>query len=183
MIDATIDGGLEVLRKFRRLPAAIQEGVIKGLTGALLETEGHVRMRADVKARRGAAGLFGRLTSYVKAPGLLEIDAAIGFRKAKGFPYELSQEFGAKAKPGKAMAMPLTTEARAVASPRNFPRKLFMLKTVGGKAFLAEKRARSVKIQYLLLKKLSPRLHFRKTVADSMWMIMDRVKKAAESRI
>jgi hypothetical protein len=180
MIDVTIERGLDVLRKFRRLPAGIQKGVVRGLTGALLETEGHVRTRADIKSRRGAAGLFGRLTSYVKAPALLDVDAAIGFRRAKGFPYELSHEYGAKAKPGGAMAMPLTPEAKQYESPRSFPRRLFVWKSATGSAFLAEKRPRSIKVQYLLLKSLPARLHFRQTVQDSMWMIMDRVVKESE---
>ena len=89
----------EILRRFERLSTGLQEGVLVGLRRGLLLAESAVRRNTSLKWRRGAAGLSGRLTSYARKVGG-QVDAAIGFRKTRAFPYELAQEFGAKAKGG-----------------------------------------------------------------------------------
>jgi hypothetical protein len=110
---------------------------------------------------------MGRLTTYARRDANFGVDAAIGFRKRSGFPYELSQEFGAKAKPGKAMAIPLTPKAKALSSPRAFPGKLALVKA-NGKAFLVEQRARSQVFQYILVKSIPASLRFMESVKASL---------------
>lgn len=172
---------LDLLRRFERLPKELQTGVKKGLGRGLLLVEDRVRANSRLKSRRGAAGLMGRLTSFVTTySGTHGVDGVIGFRRnGRGFPYELSQEYGAKAKPGKAMAMPVTAQARRYPSPRQFPRKLFIPPHM---AVLAEPYARGggIKaIQYVLLKSIPPRLNFRKTVLASGDVISREVEAAA----
>lgn len=178
----------ELVENFRNLLPSVQTGVANGLKGALLELEGMVQTRAGVKARRGAAGLFGRLTSYVDISGAgtpnAEIDGAIGFRKTRGFPYELSHEFGAKAKPGGAMTVPISSQAKS-ASGRGIDartafagRKMVVIRTMG-KAFLVETiRTRSI-LHYVLIKSLPATLHFRDTVLGAVTMISDRIEQGA----
>jgi hypothetical protein len=162
----------DVLQRFTRLPVLMQKGVIAGVRRALLITEDKVRMsnRAtgvdSVKFSGARSGLSSRLTSYARANAVLGFEGAIGFRKTQGFPYELSQEFGAKAKPGKAMAIPLTPEARAAGSPRQFPGKLRIVKTPR-KAFLVmsgKAAGFGAMVQYILVKSIPARMKFRDTV-------------------
>jgi hypothetical protein len=166
-----------ILRQFDRMPKTLQGAVVRGLTRGLLVTEDRVRRRTGIKSRHGAAGLMGRLTSFVQT-GMRDaaVDGIIGFRKTRGFPYELSQEFGAKAKPGKAMAIPVTREARRYRGPRDFPGGLFVphrqhvlaQKTRGGKML----------VHYILVRSIPPRLRFRKTVFGSRLAIGREVVKA-----
>ena len=167
-----------IMRRLDRMPAAVQGGVVKGLKRGLLLAEDHVRRNSKVKWRRGGGGLSGRLTSYARMDGRLGADAAIGFRKTSGFPYELSQEFGAKAKPGKAMAIPVTPAARRAKSPRQHPQadKLFVHATMG-KAFLMRATKRAVHLEYVLVKSIPPRLHFRDSVVKSLPMIGDQIER------
>lgn len=70
------------------------------------------------------------------------------------------QQFGAtiKAKPGKALAIPLTKEAKRIGSPRknNFPRPLFVWKSGSGHAFLAERTGKDgLRLQYILLQSVT----------------------------
>ena len=166
----------DVLKQFTRLPALMQKGVITGVRRALLIVEDKVRMSnratgADsVKFSGARSGLSSRLTSYARADAVLGFEGAIGFRKTTGFPYELSQEFGAKAKPGKAISIPLTPEARAAGSPRQFPGKLAVVKW-GNKAFLMEKVGLLSAWQYILVKSIPARMKFRDTVKDQAPMI------------
>jgi hypothetical protein len=154
----------EIVSRFNKMPAQVQAATLKGLQRGLLLAQNRVRTQTGIRARTGAAGLMGRLTSYARVQGG-DVDAAIGFRKHGGFPYELSQEFGAKAKPGKAMAIPMTPKAKRAGSPRNFPGELFIPMSSG---VLMEKRARSAVLQYVLVKSIPARLKFRENVLASL---------------
>ena len=162
----------EIMRRLSRMPAKVRGGVAKGLRRSLLALEGKVTAGADLKWRRGGAGLQGRLTSYARPDGALGVDAAIGFRKRRGFPYELAQEFGATAKAGGAMAIPVSALARRLSDrgigPRQSGLTLFRPK---GKNVLLEyrgsKRGGGFKVQplhYVLVKSIKPRLNFTKTI-------------------
>jgi len=151
--------------------------------------EDRVRTNTKVKARRGAAGLMGRLTSYARPSVKWGVDAAIGFRKTRGFPYELSQEYGAKAKPGKAMAIPINREAKALSGrgggPRDYPRELVLVKTKD-KALLfpAGKRGGTLsKPAYVLVKSIQPRLKFRENVTRSLPEISRQVVNATKKAV
>ena len=142
--------------------------------------EDRVRRQTKIKSRRGSAGLMGRLTSHVSRTGALGIDGVIGFRRTKGFPYELSQEFGARAKPGKAMAIPVSKEAKASSGPREMGIELFIPK---GTNVLAESigkgRHARVKAHWVLVRSIAPRLRFRESVLESRRSIMREVVRAA----
>ena len=176
----------ELLQKFWALPPEVRAGVRDGLAGALLDVEGRVKSNARLKWRRGNAGLAGRLTSYAKLTSDLGIEAAIGFRNTRGFPYELAQEFGAKARGGGAMAIPVTPMARRHSdrggSPRNLPGvKLIRLPNTH---VLVETRKRAApKVHYVLVKSIPPRLRFRETVASRrFWIergILDGARRGA----
>jgi hypothetical protein len=162
---------------FRRLPPRVQASIRRSLAGALLQVEGRVRRGAALKWRHGSAGLSGRLTSFVR-PGLLGLDARIGFRRTKGFPYELSQEFGAKARGGGAMAIPIDRTAKDLSErgqgPRRYPGLLRLVKT-SDKVFLFPlmKNGRRIRVRpaYVLVKSIRPRLRFRETVFGSRDLI------------
>jgi hypothetical protein len=186
-----------ILRAFDALPKNLQTGVSKGLRRALLLLEDIVKRRADVKFAGARSGLVSRLTSYVETGGALAIDGVIGFRKTAHFPYELSQEYGAQAKPGKSMVIPVSPEAKALAARGLGPKdmagvKLFIPK--GKHVLVAEvQRARlgrsstgrytservttaSVEVQYILIKSLRPRLHFRENVMDNLDVVSREVE-------
>lgn len=157
----------EVLARLHGFPPKLNASIVRELRGELLVLQTSVRRNARIKSRRGAAGLFGRLTSYadLTATG---IRSAIGFRKTGGFPYELTHEFGANAGRG-AMPVPISPDAKGLAhrnmGPRSMTAKLFVLRT-NGKAFLAEyvQGKRMPVFHYILMKSLPPRLNFRQTV-------------------
>lgn len=157
----------QIIGKFRDFPEGVQNGILEGLKRGLILSRQRVISGAGIKSRTGSAGLMGRLTTYARRDSSYGVDAAIGFRKRNGFPYELSQEFGAKAKPGKAMAIPLTPKAKRLSSPRAFPGKLAIVKA-NGKAFLVEQRARSQVFQYILVKSIPAALNFRRSVQISL---------------
>jgi hypothetical protein len=161
----------QLIARFHKFPPAIQRGMLRGLRGELLVTETRVRQRAGLKWRRGGAGLSGRLTSYARPSEQFGVDAAIGFRRTRGYPYELAQEFGAKAKAGGAMAVPLTPLARALSErgqgPRQFPGVLFLVRK-GGRATLCQMLGGTIEAQYALLKSIPPRLRFRQSVIESL---------------
>lgn len=165
----------QVINRFHAFPRATQEGIRNGLAGALLVLEGKVRTGARLTWRRGAAGLAGRLTSWCKLEGPYGIKAAIGFRKTKGFPYELAQEFGAHAKAGGAMAIPVSPMAKTHSNrglgPRQFPKKLVLVSRHDKPPLLIEALARSSKIHYVLVKSIPPRLNFRMTVRTNLPLI------------
>lgn len=150
----------EIIERFRKLPAEVRQGVAVGVKRAFPLMKTAFLQQKTVNYRMGAAGLGGRLTSYVSTDKFAFLDAAIGFRKTSKFPYELSQEFGAKAKPGKAMAIPVTTAARRAGSPRDFPKPLSLIVTMG-KAFLVEEGKNVSRLQYVLVKSIKARLRFR----------------------
>lgn len=176
----------EVLRWFDRLPKEVQTAVKKGLARALLIIEDKVRRSTGVKLSGARAGLSSRLTSYVETPSdsKIALDGVIGFRKTKGFPYELAQEFGAKAKPGKAMSIPVSPEAKRMnqlgQGPRDFPGKLFIPR---GRHVLAAymKGAGTFVTQYVLVKSIKPRLKFVETVMNNVKVIDDEVGEAVQS--
>lgn len=147
-----------VLRRFDRLPVESQGRIRRNVARELIALQGEVRARSGVRTPSGARGLMGRLTSYSEARSGIGLDAAIGFRKTRGFPYELSQEFGARAKPGGAMTIPLTPLAKRVGGAKDFPGKLFRPK---GTRILAESPAPGKLIaHYVLVKSIRPRLGF-----------------------
>ena len=172
----------QVVRYFNRLPQAVQTGVIRGVRRAFLAIEDQVRRRANLSWRRGGAGLSGRLTSYARVGGgSLGLDAAIGFRKPRGFPYELSQEFGAKAKAGKAMAIPLDATARQLSDrgegPRQYPGRLVMIKTPRNVLlFPMGKRNLRQAPAYVLVKSIPPRLHFMQNVIGNKHLIEQGIR-------
>ena len=164
----------KLLREFSALPKHLQEAVRKGLKRALLLLEDIVKRRADVKFAGARAGLVSRLTSYVETGGELAIDGMIGFRKYKHFPYELSQEFGATAKPGKSMVVPVSPQAKALAARGQGPKdmagvKLFVPKNTHVlSAYIPGRKSIGIEVQYILIKSLRPRLHFRENVMDNL---------------
>ena len=189
--------------RFNRLPKEVQTAVRKTLIGELLITEEFVRSSSQLKYQRGAAGLQGRLTSFVKNDAVYGLDGAIGYRKTRGFPYELSQEFGAKAKAGGAMAIPITPEARAASNrgmgPREaFPGKMLHFVPRQGKPPLlvltliakgsTGRRApigaalRNVQFipEYVLVKSIPPRLNFMRTVTARIPAIFQAIVDGAE---
>ena len=174
----------DILKRFTRLPVLMQKGIVLGVRRTLLIVEDKVRMQNratgpdSVRFSGARAGLSSRLTSYARASSVLGFEGAIGFRKTRGFPYELSQEFGAKAKPGKAMAIPVTPEARAVDSPRQFPGELFVRKW-GNKALLMQKVGMLTATQYVLVKRIPARMKFRDTVKGQSPMISQAVVDGA----
>jgi hypothetical protein len=174
----------QIIRRFNALPSAMQGGIVRSVGRALLLTREKVRSNSQAKARRGARGLFGRLTSYAKPDRQIGLDAAIGFRRSKGFPYELSQEFGAHARPGKAMAIPLSYKAKRLSEggvgPRGFPGKLFIPPNMH---VLAEsyKRGGGIKeIHYALVKSIAPRLHFFRTLNAELANLSSAIEAGAQ---
>lgn len=153
----------QLVRRFRLLPPQVRQGVRDGLVRTLLVVESRVRSGSGVRWRRGMAGLAGRLTSFAELSGALGINAAIGFRRTRGFPYELSQEFGARARGG-AMAVPISPIARRMSDrgqgPRDWPRgKIFRLPNTRVLAEVPGPRAQPI-IHYALTKSIPPRLRF-----------------------
>ncbi len=180
-IQISVETG-KVIAALRAAPPKVQAEVVAGIGRALLLMESRVRTATGVRWRRGAAGLSGRLTSYARRDAVFGADGAIGFRKTRAFPYELAQEYGAKARPGGAMAVPISGEARALSdrgqSARDFPRKLGLLRR-GGRALLMESPAPGmVEPHYVLLKSLRPRLKFRETIAANTSLIDREVGEA-----
>jgi hypothetical protein len=155
----------EIARRMHGLPPRINQAIRRRVAGALKIIETKVRERRGVQARRGAAGLYGRLTSYARLNGN-QLEGAIGFRNRRLFPYELSHEFGANAHKG-AMTVPVSGEAKAASErgigARAFGRDLFLLK-LGGRALLCETVGHKLIVHYVLIKSLPARLGFRETV-------------------
>ena len=176
----------ELLTKFWQLPPSVREGVRDGLAGALLDVEGRVKTGARLKWRRGNAGLAGRLTSYAKATSGLGIEAAIGFRATRGFPYELAQEFGAKARAGGAMAIPVTPLARRHSdrggSPRNLP-GIKLVRLPKTHVLVQTRKRAAPKVHYVLVKSIPARLRFRESVMSRrFWIergILDGARRGA----
>jgi hypothetical protein len=181
----------EIIQRFERLPGAVQTGVLRGLRGALLVAETNFKLKPGVKLSGGRSGLASRLTSYARKDDIDMIDAAIGFRKTKHFPYELSQEFGATAKPGGAMTVPISDVAKKLSMRGIGPRdgfaqgKLRVIRTSKG-AFLAEtKTGRRVAFgaalvwHYKLIKRLPARMKFREVMGASIPMISERITVGA----
>jgi len=172
-----------ILAKFHRLPNEVQAGVKRGLARGLLLAEENVRRGADLRFSGARSGLLSRLTSHVEVlGGGMDVDGVIGFRKTRGFPYELSQEFGAKAKPGKAMAVPVSDEAKRLSAQGKGPREMDVILFVPPNTHvLAEQMGTQLQVHYVLMKSLKPRLNFRKSVRESMAEIGEQVVKEAEA--
>lgn len=173
------------VQKFKRLPNDLQDAVLTGLERGLLVTEDIIRRNTAVKFRRGGAGLSGRLTSFAvrKNGGLL---AGVGFRKTKHFPYELSQEFGANARAGGAMSIPISGEAKAASNrgqgPRSFGDRLALIQS-GGRIWLIESTKRVTKFHWLLVKSIPPRLKFRENAEKGIPIIDDEVTKELQKAL
>lgn len=175
-----------LVARFQRLAPEVRAGVQRGLARSLLVMETRVRQGTGVRWRRGMAGLAGRLTSYARPDAGLGIEAAIGFRRTRGFPYELAQEFGARAAPGKAMAIPISPLARRMSDrgqgPRDWPR-------TGAGALFRPRNARVLMqstglrtkpiLHYVLTKSIPPRLRFIRTVRDNRSLIEQGVLQGA----
>jgi len=172
------------MRRFAWLPAAVQAGLIRGLRRELLLCEDAVRRNADLKFSGARSGLMSRLTSSVTRGRAMEVEAVIGFRKTRGFPYELAQEYGAKARSGGAMAIPVSDEARRASAlgrgPRQLGTELFMLKT-SRSAILAEQAGTRIVAHYVLVKSIRPRLNFRRTVMAERGRILEGAAKEARA--
>lgn len=170
----------EVIRQFKRYPKDVQTSIVRGLKRVLLIVEGHVQQRTGIKTRRGSAGVMGRLTSYAEPDRFLGLDGAIGFRKTSGFPYELAQEFGARARPGGAMTIPVSAKAKHMSQlgqgPRKFPGGLFI--PANTHVLVSEV---DEDVHYVLVKSISPRLKFMKTVIGDLSLISNEVTRAAEA--
>ena len=165
----------ELMERFDRMPAHVQNGLLKGIKRGLLLTGDRVRTNTGIKARRGAAGVMGRLSSFAGTTPGMGVDGQIGFRKTKGFPYELAQEDGAHAKPGGAMSIPMTAKARAAGSPRDYPGRLIRLGRILVEAVALKTRTKFVP-EYILVKSIPPRLRFRENVLASIPMISDEIE-------
>ena len=171
-INIQIDHDAErLIQRFNTLAHNIRAGVRSGLQRSLLTVETRVRQGSGVRFRRGMAGLAGRLTSYSRLSGPLGIDAAIGFRRTSGFPYELAQEFGARAAPGKAMAVPVSPMAQRMSDrgqgPRDWaPGELFRMRNTRVLAHRPGPKAKP-EVHYVLVKSIPPRLRFVQTVRDN----------------
>ena len=194
MIDI-VSNATDLARRYRDLPERVRTGVQKGLKRGLLLLEDDVRANADLRFTGGRSGLLSRLVSFTElGPGAVGISGVIGFRKTRNFPYEMSQEFGAKAKPGGAMAIPVSDEARALSqrgvSARDFPRHLFIPgaaaaaeASLSKSAVLAETQGNTLFVHYVLVKSIPPRLHFRDTIAKGTRMVAEEVMKEALSDV
>ena len=174
-----------LMRRFDWLPATVQAGLMRGLRRELLLCEDAIRRNAELRFSGARAGLMSRLTSSVtRGRNAMGVEAVIGFRKTRGFPYELSQEFGAKAKPGKAMAIPVSDEARRASAvgrgPREMGTDLFMIKT-GRNPVLAESMGTRLIAHYVLVKSIRPRLNFRLTVMAERGRILEGAAKEARA--
>lgn len=170
---------VEIIQKFHKLPGAVQSGVLMGLKRSLINLEGQIKRRSGVNFNRGASGLAGRIASYAKPGAQYGVDAAIGFRKTKGFPYELAQEFGAKAGAGKAMAIPISAEAKALANagqgPRAFPGGLTLVKGARNAGLIKKTKSsgsrtsdEDVQYEYVLVKSIPARLYFMRNVTAAI---------------
>lgn len=181
----------ELMQRFDRLPGAVQDGILKGIKGALVVAESNFLKNPGVRMTGSRSGLSSRLTSYAQKDSIDQVDAAIGFRKTSHFPYELSQEFGAKAKAGGAMVIPLTPIAKALAQRGIGPREGFaagrlrVIKTHSG-AFLAEMvRGRRVIFgaallwHYKLVKSIPARMRFRAAMMEAVPVISERIATGA----
>ena len=178
----------EILQRYRRLDPAIQKGVAAGLGRALLLLETRCRTAFGVKARHGASGLSGRLTSYVATSSSGDLEGAIGFRKTRAFPYELSHEFGARAKPGGAMTVPVSSQARAASARGIGARQAFAGRSLAvvramGKAFLVEHLKNRSILHYVLIKRLPATLGFRKTVIAGIPLISQEIEAGASGQV
>jgi hypothetical protein len=168
----------KVLQTWRKLPASVQSGIAKSLGRRLLMLRDEVRTNADLTMTGARSGLASRITSFSRSAGKMGLDAAIGFRRTSGFPYELSQEFGARAKPGKAIAVPVSKEAKASGGPLNMT-DLSLVK-VGSRALLARASGSKLDVHWVLVKRLRPRLNFRRTVTSAIPSISDAVERGAK---
>jgi len=175
----------QILERFERLPDETQQAVKRGLARGLLLVEEEVKRRTDVRLSGSRSGLASRLTSYVEiAVGPIAIDGVIGFRKTRGFPYELAQEFGARARAGGAMAIPISDEAKALGergiSAKDFPRDLFRPEK---SHVLAESMGDArLEVHYVLVKSIPPRLHFRENVEDNLDIVGREIVKEWDER-
>lgn len=174
----------DLLEVFRFLPERIKQAVKTGLVRGLILAEDNVRSGAAVKFSGGRSGLMSRLTSFADTVrGGLSLDGVIGFRKTRGFPYEYAQEFGAKAKAGGAMAIPVSPEAKRLSeqgiSAKDFPGILFI---PGGRNILVgfDAGLGTLGTHYVLVKSIKPRLHFRESVEKSLPMIAGEITEELE---
>lgn len=190
----TLDtNAMELMQRFDRLPAAVQTGILKGIKRALTVTESNFLANPGVKMTGGRSGLASRLTSYAVKDSIDQVDGAIGFRKTRHFPYELSQEFGAKAKAGGAMTVPLSPLAkqmsqRGIGAREGFPAGRLQLIRIGSGAYLVETKPMRGRrsnwgdliYHYKLIKSLPPRMRFRVSVRESIPVINEQIAAGAK---
>ena len=181
-----------LIRAFSTYPPKVQAAIIRRVGAALKVAETRVRTTSGVKFRRGAAGLSGRLTSFVRRDTKGMIEGAIGFRKTHRFPYELAQELGANAHSG-AMTIPISPEAKRLSETTGqgaggFPRKLRLVKTKRAVLLVedafkmmgrgkAKERVEFTQIHYVLKKSLPPRLGFIAALQKEIGAINEAVRR------
>jgi hypothetical protein len=181
-----------LMARFDLLPKAVQAAVVRGLRRGLILAEEDVRRNAELRFSGARSGILSRLTSSVATGrSAMAVEGIIGFRKTKGFPYEMSQEFGAKARPGGAMAIPVSDEAKRLSAAGKGPRDMADLQLIktGKGAFLAavghrwaNQYGRSggmLMTHYVLVKSIRPRLHFRASVEKAVPSIMAEIATEA----
>ena len=184
--DFTIESNANtVLAAWSTYPKKVQQAALRGLTRGLILAEQAVRTGAQLRFTGSRAGLLSRLTSYSATTPRGGLYGVIGFRRTRGFPYELAQETGAKAKGGGAMAIPVSREAKLLGqrnvSARDFPRELFRPKNThvlaerGAHRALGAARDSQFQIHYVLVKSISPRLNFRASVLKATPTIADQI--------
>lgn len=179
-----VSNASDIMRRFSSLRPEIRGAVKRGIKRGLILAEEEVRRKADVKFSGGRSGLASRLTSHVvEESGAIAVDGVIGFRKTRGFPYEMSQEYGAKAKAGGAMAIPVSAEAKKLSargiSAKDFPGKLF--RPSHSPDVLMEREGLLVALHYVLRRSIPARLHFRSTVTESLPMISREIVREYRS--
>lgn len=177
-----VSNATDILRRIEGMPERLQGAVKRGFARGLLLIEDAWKRDTAVRLTGGRSGLASRLTSFVRdEQGGRSVAGYIGFRKTKGFPYEMAQETGAKARPGHAMAIPISKEARALSergvSAKDFPRPLVR---PGKSRILVEWRYRGARrgagagtlshavMHYVLVKSIPARLRFRESVTRNV---------------
>lgn len=174
-----------IIARFQGISERSAENVRAAIARELLVLQSAFLMNPGVKLSGSRSGLASRLTSYSRIVGG-DIDAAIGFRKTRHFPYELSQEFGATARPGGAMAIPVGKKAKAMSarglSPKDWPRGMLNLVKTMGRAYLVSEQGRSSArrsdLEYVLVKSIKPRMRFLKTIHGGSEGISNAISEA-----
>lgn len=173
----------EIIGRLNGMGERTQQAIAAGVGRAWLVIGSRWRAATGVKISGAGQGLGARLASFSEVRGG-QLSAAIGFRKTAHFPYELAQEFGARAKPGKAMVVPVGNKAKSMSrrgmGPRDWPEGALAMRKLGGRAFLFSTTKKASHLEYVLIKSLRPRLKFFETVQANADVISGEVVEAWE---